>query len=356
MTNNTGTATSTGNEWFQPLMVVSPAIAFLLVSFSLGELGDGLNIFQGIYLVGLGWNEGAVGTALSIVRIITVLLWYLGIDDLVIVFSIFLFFVFLFFFSHEVSQINVFLFFFSSFLFPSVSSSSSLIILYIIFMNEKKMGFTSLIIQPLAGDLVDKTNFDRRHFLRIASVVTAISASMILFVRQGNLDHGLIYISKLIEGVASSFINPCLAALTLASFGPNHFDSIMASNILWGHVGSVVAAILAGFVAYELYPNIKFCFIVISLSALLAVFFVQFLPEGDPLMGRGFQGKVALDEDGHIEELTTDRNENNGNNGDMENSATTMKDDDNYPVAAGYMEVFADRRSFVLCITGFFFQ
>ena len=218
------------------------------------------------------------------------------------------------------------------------------------------MGFTSLIIQPLAGDLVDKTNFDRRHFLRIASVVTAISASMILFVRQGNLDHGLIYISKLIEGIASSFINPCLAALTLASFGPNHFDSIMASNILWGHVGSVVAAILAGFVAYELYPNIKFCFIVISLSALLAVFFVQFLPEGDPLMGRGFQGKVALDEDGHIEELTTDRNENNGNNGDMENSATTKKDDDNYPVAAGYMEVFADRRSFVLCITGFFFQ
>ena len=134
MTNNTGTATATGNEWFQPLMVVSPAIAFLLVSFSLGELGDGLNIFQGIYLVGLGWNEGAVGTALSIVRIITVLLWYLGIDDLVIVFSIFLFFVFLFFFSHEVSQINVFLFFFSSFLFPSVSSSSSLIILYIIYL------------------------------------------------------------------------------------------------------------------------------------------------------------------------------------------------------------------------------
>ena len=60
--------TATGDEWFQPLMVVSPAIAFLLVSFSLGELGDGLNIFQGIYLVGIGWNEGAVGTALSIVR------------------------------------------------------------------------------------------------------------------------------------------------------------------------------------------------------------------------------------------------------------------------------------------------
>ena len=45
--------------------MISPAIAFLIVSFSLGELGDGLNVFQGIYLVNIGWNEGAVGTALS---------------------------------------------------------------------------------------------------------------------------------------------------------------------------------------------------------------------------------------------------------------------------------------------------
>jgi hypothetical protein len=45
--------------------MISPAVAFLIVSFSLGELGDGLNIFQGIYLVNVGWNEGAVGIALS---------------------------------------------------------------------------------------------------------------------------------------------------------------------------------------------------------------------------------------------------------------------------------------------------
>lgn len=47
------------------LGMISPAVAFLIVSFSLGELGDGLNVFQGIYLVTVGWNEGAVGTALS---------------------------------------------------------------------------------------------------------------------------------------------------------------------------------------------------------------------------------------------------------------------------------------------------
>jgi hypothetical protein len=43
---------------------LSPKIAFLLVSFSLGELGDGLNIFQGIYLVGR-WLPCCVDGALA---------------------------------------------------------------------------------------------------------------------------------------------------------------------------------------------------------------------------------------------------------------------------------------------------
>jgi MFS family permease len=258
------------------LRLLSPKIAFLLVSFSLGQLGDGLNIFQGIYLVGIGWNEGSVGMALSL------------------------------------------------------------------------MGLTALLIQPLAGDYVDKTTIDRRLFLVVASVVTALSASMILIVHEGNTDHVLIFISKIIEGVASSFIAPCLAALTLATFGPAHFDAVMASNILWGHVGSVVAAILAGLVAFLLYPDIKFCFLVIGASALLAIFFVQYLPQGDRLMGRGFQGKIALDEQGHLERLERDDEE--------VDDRLDHQDREETPEASTYAEVFSDIPTAILCFTGFFFH
>lgn len=261
-------------ETFNMLRLLSPKIAFLLVSFSLGQLGDGLNIFQGIYLVGIGWKESAVGAALSL------------------------------------------------------------------------MGLTALLIQPLAGDWVDKATIDRRVFLTTASVVTAISASTILLVRVGNTDHMLIFISKIMEGLKSSFITPCLAALTLATFGPNHFDAVMASNILWGHVGSVVAAVLAGAVAYGLYPNIKYCFLVIGASALIAIVFVQYLPQGDPLMGRGFAGKVAMDEDGHLEQLQGE-----------ENQVQEGKQlEEQPPKAASYWEVFSDLKTCILCLTGFFFQ
>jgi MFS family permease len=263
-------------------MLLSPTLAFLLVSFSLGELGDGLNIFQGIYLVAIGWNEGAVGTALSL------------------------------------------------------------------------MGLTALIVQTFAGDLVDKTLVDRRIFLGAACLATAFSASMIFFVQPGNSQHMLIFISKIIEGVASSFIGPCLAALTLANFGP-HFDAVMANNILYGHIGSAVAAILAGFVAYYSYPNIKYCFLVIGASALSAVVFVQFLPEGDKLMGRGFQGKQALDEFGHVEQLQNKDDENEENVVGIEDEPIVERNMD-VPRASSYWDVICNRRCLSLCLAGFFFQ
>ncbi len=237
--------------------------------------GDGLNIFQGIYLVGIGWNEGSVGTALSL------------------------------------------------------------------------MGFTALVMQTFAGDVIDKTTVDRRHFLTVASILTALSASTIFFVRQGNQDHQLIFISKIIEGISSSFIGPCLAALTLATFGPHHFDTVMASNIFWGHIGSIAAAGIAGLVAYGMYPDIKFCFLVISAAALGAVFFVRYLPEGDRQMGRGFHGKVAMDEFGHVEKLV-----------DEEDVETTTGNEPISlpPTASTYWEIISNQRSFVLCLTGFFFH
>lgn len=217
------------------------------------------------------------------------------------------------------------------------------------------MGLTALVMQTVAGDAIDKTTIDRRIFLAIASILTALSASTIFFVREGNQDHGLIYISKIIEGISSSFIGPCLAALTLATFGPRHFDTVMASNILWGHIGSIVAAGIAGLVAYLMYPDIKLCFLVISAAALAAVVFIQYLPEGDQQMGRGFHGKEAMDEFGHVETLDEDDDHKGGKHGDIDleqsSDASSVP-----PMATSYWEVISNRRCLVLCLTGFFFH
>jgi len=235
------------------------------------KLGDGLNIFQGVYLNCIGWNEGSIGIALSL------------------------------------------------------------------------MGFTALLVQTYAGDVIDKTAIDRRIFLAIASIITACSALAILFVREGNTDHAMIFLTKIIEGVASSFIIPCLAALTLACYGPDQFDKVMASNILWGHIGSVISASLAGLTAYLLYPNIKYCFVIIGLSAIFAVFFITHLPQGDPLMGRGFHSTFTAMKKDEIAQSDSD----------TEIGGCSCV---SIPKAQGYWAVFTDYKTFILCATGFFFQ
>jgi MFS family permease len=255
---------------------ISPRLAILLVFFCIGELGESLNILEGVYLVDIGWNEGSVGLALSLA------------------------------------------------------------------------GLTALIVQPWAGDWVDKTTVDRRMFLVIASVVTAISASAVLLVRPGNFanDHSLIYTFKIMEGVAGSFIIPCISAASLATFGPQRFDEVMAAVMIWGHVGSVLLTIVAGFTAYYLYPNIEFCFLILGGAALIATVFVPFMPVGDPMVGRGFQGKeAALDEDGY-------RLERDG----VASVVLNEMGCDLPPKAASYLDTLTDKQTCLLCFTGFFYQ
>lgn len=254
---------------------IPPKLAILLVFFCLGELGESLNIMEGIYLVDIGWHEGSVGLALSL------------------------------------------------------------------------LGLTALIVQPWAGDLVDKTSHDRRLFLVVASIVMAMSASAIFLVREGNYsaDHFLIYGFKIMEGIASSFVFPCITALTLATFGPGGFDEVMAVILIWGHMGSVVMTLVTGVAAYFLYPKTMYCFLVGGVTALLAACFVPFVSEGDPLLGRGFQRKeVAVDSNGY----RLQRDIPDGNALDI-----TCKIS---PEAASYLDIVTDKKTCILCFTGFFYQ
>lgn len=235
------------------------------------------------------------------------------------------------------------------------------------------MGFTALLVQTIAGDIIDKTHFDRRAFLSIASIATAFSASAILFVHDGNnIDHVLMYTTKFIEGISSSFIGPCVAALTLATFGPDVFDEVMASNIFWGHVGCILSAVLAGTVSYLLYPNIQYCFLVIGFSALLAVGSVQLLPEGDSLLGRGLRTTATHHQStisaangsgtGTLDDTITKNEEPTTDYVDIkqqqqqQQQVAPLEQTAEENMVSSYWSVFADRKTVVLCLTGFFFH
>lgn len=111
---------------------------------------------------------------------------------------------------------------------------------------------------------------------------------------------------------------------------------------------------MAGGVAYFLYPNIQYCFLVIGLSALVAIVFIRFVPQGDPIMGRGFQGDVAMDVQGNLEQVPSTSNSPPtppANEGLFTGDTPTRG-----PKASSYAEVFSDRKTLVLCLTGWSFH
>jgi hypothetical protein len=119
--------------------------------------------------------------------------------------------------------------------------------------------------------------------------------------------------------------------------------------VLWGHIGSAVSAILAGAAAYFLYPNIKYCFFVVGLSALCAIVFVKFLPEGDPLVGRGFHGSTNKQRVGSLVTKTDVHH-------DQQKVSSLSKDIRESPEAASYLSVLSEPKTLILCMTGFFFH
>lgn len=135
----------------------------------------------------------------------------------------------------------------------------------------------------------------------------------------------------------------------MISFGPEKFDQTMASNVLWGHIGSAISAILAGGIAFLLYPNIKSCFFVIGFSALCAILFIQFLPEGNPLLGRGFKSNVesSIHMTGRYDDKTDFI---------LQEKENTVLSGPGEPKAATYLSVFLEKKILTLCATGFFFH
>ena len=92
----------------------------------------------------------------------------------------------------------------------------------------------------------------------------------------------------------------------------------------------------------------------------MAVGFVQYLPEGDPLMGRGFKGKTALDEHGQVHRMdsTINNNDDNASTATAEPNILPTRSQHmaTAPQASSYREVLAEPKTLVLCSTGFFFQ
>ncbi|KAL3935588.1 MAG: hypothetical protein SGBAC_008927 [Bacillariaceae sp.] len=186
-------------------------------------------------------------------------------------------------------------------------------------------GIVDFSLKGIVGDIIDKTHYDRRVFLGGAALAVSLSSCMVFVVNGADdVDKAIVYIVRSLESIALSFLGPAFGAVTLSAFGPELFDKMQVQRELVSHAGSIVSAALSGVVAWYMYPNIQILFLLPTVFAISAIYFVRYIPRGDPLMGRGFHG-------------TTEKRDEQG-------CVVDTHKDEPEPEAANYWDVFSDKR------------
>ena len=112
-------------------------------------------------------------------------------------------------------------------------------------------GVVDLSLKGIVGDVIDKTHYDRRIFLGVASLAVAASSCMIFFVNgSDDSDKAIVYIVRSIESIALAFLGPAFGAITLSAFGPELFDQMQVQRELVSHAGSILSAVISAIVAW----------------------------------------------------------------------------------------------------------
>lgn len=103
---------------------------------------------------------------------------------------------------------------------------------------------TTVIAQAPAGGLIDAVKWKRFLLVGCAFAIAASTLGIIFF--RADI---VIYAAQIAIGLASAFLGPSLAALTLGLVGRDMFTRQTSANQAWNHAGNMFAASVAALVA-----------------------------------------------------------------------------------------------------------
>ncbi|MBP9727017.1 MAG: MFS transporter [Gammaproteobacteria bacterium] len=145
------------------------------------------------------------------------------------------------------------------------------------------MGVATLIMQTPAGAFID---FTRHKCLTIALASVVIAAASI-GVAFSHYFWSIVSFQALM-GVASAFIGPAIAGITLGVVGPSYFSRQVGKNEAYNHLGNIFAALIAGGLGYFFSTGVVFYLTTFTaLMALVSMYFIK-REDIDNQLARGF--------------------------------------------------------------------
>lgn len=132
-------------------------------------------------------------------------------------------------------------------------------------------GLVGIIVQPLAGALIDRTTY-KRLLLITASLIIAICCFVII-IFEGFYPT---FISQAVVGLVQSVYTPCVAAISLGMVGHALLSKRIGRNESFNHVGNMGAAIVAGLIGrFISYEGIFYFSIIQCIALVIATLFIN---------------------------------------------------------------------------------
>ncbi|CAB9509975.1 MFS-type transporter [Seminavis robusta] len=136
-------------------------------------------------------------------------------------------------------------------------------------------GMSQFLFQTPAGYLYDYTH-QKLLWLSAASVATTIlTVATALWAKEFGENLLLMVALKFVQGAVTSFIPPGLNSITQGIVGSVGMTEQVSLNEMMNHLGTAIIVLSGSLIAFFLYPDIGFLFVVSPIACLGVIFFLQ---------------------------------------------------------------------------------
>jgi MFS family permease len=223
-------------------------------------------------------------------------------------------------------------------------------------------GMSQFLFQTPAGYWMDYTK-KKVRLLGLSVVGTGLlTLATAVFAKQNGGNLGLMIFVKFLQGAVTSLIPPGLNSITMGVVGAEGMTEQVAQNEMMHHLGTAVLVITGSLLAFVLYPNVGFLFVVSPVACIGVVYYInQIKPEDiDHNAARGLEDTAQMIFElthatlSHEESLSVKPSFNFGFGKSL--STDTHEHDLRRPKAYTPLEIFKDPSLLTLLMVCFTFQ
>jgi len=133
-------------------------------------------------------------------------------------------------------------------------------------------GMAQFLAGGPAGWLFDRTDRKIRYIAHASIVTTMLTIMIPIIARDGGKWFWMMVVLRCAQGAATGAFIPGLNAITQGIVGAEGMTKQVSRNKMMAHLGTAMVVFTSGIVAYYVYPNVGFLFLVAPLPCLCALF------------------------------------------------------------------------------------